>query len=48
MRPDALAPELGDPRALNRYAYVTNNSLRCRDPSGRWVETVWDVVKPNG
>jgi len=37
-------PEPGNPQALNRYAYVYNNPLRYTDPSGRWVETVWDVA----
>jgi len=43
-QPDSLVPEPGDPQALNRRAYVYNNPLRYRDPSGRWVETVWDVA----
>jgi hypothetical protein len=37
-------PEPGNPQALNRYAYVYLNPLRYTDPSGRWVETVWDVA----
>jgi hypothetical protein len=36
--------EVWNPQALNRYAYVYNNPLRYRDPSGRWLETVWDVA----
>ncbi len=37
-------PEPSGPKALDRYAYVYNNPLRYADPSGRWVETVWDVA----
>ncbi|WP_448600890.1 RHS repeat-associated core domain-containing protein [Thermoflexus hugenholtzii] len=44
LQPDPIVPEPGDPRALNRYAYVYNNPLRYTDPSGRWVETIWDVA----
>jgi hypothetical protein len=29
-----LVPEPGNPQALNRYAYVTNNPLRYNDPTG--------------
>jgi len=31
---DTLVPDPGNPQALNRYAYVTNNPLRYTDPSG--------------
>jgi len=31
---DTVVPEPGEPQALNRYAYVTNNPLRYTDPSG--------------
>jgi RHS repeat-associated protein len=40
LQPDSLVPEPGDPLALNRYAYVSNNPLRYTDPSKRWLETV--------
>jgi len=30
LQPDPIVPEPGDPRALNRYAYVYNNpTIRC-------------------
>jgi RHS repeat-associated protein len=32
--PDSIVPNPGDPRDLNRYAYVRNNPLRYTDPSG--------------
>ena len=41
---DPLVPEPGNPQALNRYAYVYNNPLRYTDPSGHWVETIWDIL----
>jgi RHS repeat-associated protein len=34
---DTVVPEPGNPQALNRYAYVTNNPLRYTDPSGHAV-----------
>jgi len=37
-------PEPGNPQALNRYAYVYNNPLRHTDPSGHWLETLWDIA----
>jgi len=37
-------PEPGNPQALNRYAYVYNNPLRYTDPSGHWLETLWDIA----
>jgi len=41
---DTLVPNPGNPQALNRYAYVTNNPLKYTDPSGHWLETVWDIA----
>jgi len=31
---DSIVPELGNPQALNRYAYVFNNPLKYVDPTG--------------
>jgi len=42
---DPLVPEPGNPQALNRYAYVTNNPLRYTDPSGHFA---WFVAVPVG
>ena len=36
---DSIVPSAGNPQGLNRYAYVYNNPLRYRDPSGNWP---WD------
>ena len=36
---DTLIPGAGNPLAWDRYAYVNDNPLRYRDPSGHCVET---------
>ena len=33
---DTIIPGAGNPLALDRYAYVQNNSLRYTDPTGHW------------
>ena len=48
---DTLVPEAGNPQALNRYAYVTNNPLNAIDPSGHmpcgmacpYDYTTWEI-----
>jgi RHS repeat-associated protein len=35
--PDSIVPNLYNPQALNRYAYVLNNPVRYNDPSGHKV-----------
>ena len=37
LQADSIVPELGNPQALNRYAYVYNNPLRYTDPSGHYI-----------
>jgi RHS repeat-associated protein len=32
------------PQSLHRYAYTENNPVNWTDPSGRWVETAFDVI----
>ena len=44
LQPDTIVPQPGNPQSLNRYTYVLNNPLRYRDPTGRWVETLWDIA----
>jgi RHS repeat-associated protein len=34
--PDTIIPEPGNPQAMNRYAYVSNNPIRHIDPSGHF------------
>ncbi len=37
-QPDTIVPAVGNPQALNRYAYALNNPLRYTDPTGRFTE----------
>ena len=37
IQPDSIVPNPGDPQALNRYAYVLNNPVKYRDPTGHAV-----------
>jgi pyocin large subunit-like protein len=41
-----MVPEPGNPQALNRYAYVTNNPLRYTDPSahGPWCVVTGEAL----
>jgi RHS repeat-associated protein len=41
LSPDPLVPEPGDPRALDRYAYVLNNPLNLVDPTGQFWTELW-------
>jgi len=36
-QPDTLVPDPGNPQALNRYTYVTNNPLKYTDPTGHYI-----------
>jgi RHS repeat-associated protein len=38
--PDSIIPSIGDPQALDRYAYTYNNPLKYNDPSGHCI---WDA-----
>jgi RHS repeat-associated protein len=42
--PDSLVAQPGNPQALNRYAYVSNNPLRYIDPSGHFCAEVGTKV----
>ncbi len=45
VQPDTIVPEPGNPQALNRYAYVLNNTLRYTDPSGHAESAAGDVAR---
>lgn len=34
----------GAPQTQNRYAYVANNPVSAADPSGRWLDTLFDAA----
>jgi RHS repeat-associated protein len=40
LQADSIVPELGNPQALNRYAYVCNNPVIYTDPSGHCIPGV--------
>jgi len=48
---DTIVPEAGNPQDFNRYAYVRNNPLNYRDPSGHAPDpgmgTIWDERPPD-
>lgn len=41
---DTVAGDPLSPQTLNPYAYVANNPLSYNDPSGQWLETLWDLA----
>lgn len=43
-QPDTILPDPYDPQQLNRYAYTRGNPLKYTDPSGNYIETVFDVA----
>jgi RHS repeat-associated protein len=44
LSPDTVVPEPGNALDYHRYAYVRFNPLKYTDPSGHWLETVWDIA----
>jgi RHS repeat-associated protein len=42
---DPAGVRVGDPRALNRYAYVSGNPLANVDPDGRSLAALWKRIK---
>lgn len=41
---DPVKGNLTNPQSQNPYAYTLNNPVNLSDPSGEFVETVWDVA----
>jgi RHS repeat-associated protein len=44
IQPDTLIPSVSIPQTWNRYSYTQNNPTRFVDPSGHFIETVFDVA----
>jgi RHS repeat-associated protein len=41
-QPDTVVPS--GPQGYDRYAYTSNNPVRYVDPTGHFVETLWDII----
>lgn len=41
-QPDTIVPS--GPQGYDRYAYTSNNPVRYVDPTGHFVETLWDII----
>ncbi len=44
---DTIVPSMGNPQALNRYAYMLNNPLKYTDPDGYRVNQDWQKPDPD-
>src|SRR3989344_4106571 len=42
-QPDTMLPDIYDPQQLNRYAYARNNPQTYVDPSGHFIDTLFDI-----
>ncbi|MFO8011461.1 MAG: RHS repeat-associated core domain-containing protein, partial [Dehalococcoidia bacterium] len=41
--PDTVVQDPANPQFLNRYSYVLNNPLKYTDPSGHFLDTLFDI-----
>jgi RHS repeat-associated protein len=44
LQPDTLIPNVSIPQTWNRYSYSINNPIKYTDPSGHFIETLFDVA----
>jgi hypothetical protein len=44
LQPDTIIPSLEIPQTWNRYSYAINNPTKFTDPSGHFIETIFDVA----
>ncbi|WP_094229181.1 RHS repeat domain-containing protein [Methanolobus psychrotolerans] len=44
VQPDTMLPDVYNPQALNRYAYVLDNPVKYNDPSGHYAESPLDLI----
>ncbi len=44
IQPDTIIPSVSIPQTWNRYSYTQNNPTRFVDPSGHFIETLFDVA----
>jgi RHS repeat-associated protein len=44
IQPDSLIPNPVNPQAWNRFAYALNNPIRYHDPTGHWIESLFDIA----
>ena len=44
IQPDTIIPSVAIPQTWNRYSYTQNNPTRFVDPSGHFIETVFDIA----
>lgn len=42
--PDTLVQDYTNPQTLNRYSYCLNNPLRYVDPTGHFLDTLFDIA----
>jgi RHS repeat-associated protein len=43
-QPDSIIPDPYNPLDWNRYAYARYNPARYKDPTGHWIESVFDIA----